>query len=225
VGVLYAKKYVENVRNIKRDVFFPFRAFLIGLYTGFIQGYVQKRDFGSTVTGVELTDKLCELAERKGYNVFFLGGSLSEDGKGSVGYEMAVDVGRIMKTKYPKLNVIGAVSRFSREPKDDRATLEYIHRKMKEKNVDKIDILIVAYGPIAQEKWIERNKNMIPATISMGVGRVFNYISGYLKKPPKIIPLLHLEWLYTLIIKPRRMKRVFTSVVLFPLKVYLSLLK
>ena len=227
VGVLYANYYLNKISKMKKGILFPVRAFIKGVSCG-LSGFYNKKEFGHPITGVELTYRLCELSSKKDYTIFFLGGR-KRDSKGNQvegdGVDMAQKAAKNIMSLYPNVRIIGATSQFSREAFDDENTMNYIHHCMKEHNVEHIDILLVAYNPIQQELWIQRNANKIPARISMGIGRTFDYISEEMDKPNPVYAKLHIAWLYTLIKQPWRMKRVMMSFPIFPVKVYLESIK
>ncbi|MBP7832170.1 MAG: WecB/TagA/CpsF family glycosyltransferase [Candidatus Levybacteria bacterium] len=70
-----------------------------------------------------------------------------------------------------------------------------------------MDILFVALGHPKQEKWIYENIDKIPAKIIMGVGGSFDYISGDVKRAPKFLRTVGLEWLFRLGVQPWRWRR------------------
>lgn len=225
IGVLYADLYLEKLSQLKRNCCFVPRAFINGLITGF-EGFFNRKDM-STITGVELTEKICERAAKKGYTVFLLGGR-RRDMRGELiqdDYDMAKDAAKILQKKYPGLTVVGATSAYSRTNSDDYKTVSYIQKCMREKKVNHIDVMFVAYNPVGQEKWINRNKERIPVKVSMGVGRTFDYITGKMKKPANIFSIFHVEWLYSMFVQPWRIKRVFNSFPMFPLSVFVKSIK
>jgi N-acetylglucosaminyldiphosphoundecaprenol N-acetyl-beta-D-mannosaminyltransferase len=78
-------------------------------------------------------------------------------------------------------------------------------------------ILFVALRAPKQEKWIAQNLAKIPSVkLAMGVGGAFNFISGRVKRAPRFLRLIGLEWLWRLICQPWRIKRIFKAVVVFP---------
>jgi len=222
-GVIYANKYLEKIKSLKKGKLFPVKAFVCGTYMGLSSLFVKKGVPAEKITGVELTYKLCELASKKGYTVFFLGGKpkdalgrhVIQDDK-----DLATMAGESMKKLYPGLSVVGGTSKFVSEIKDDKKTVEYIKKCMHEKGVDHIDFLFVAYGHSKQERWVSRNIHKIPAKVSIGLGGTFDYISGQIKLPPEIYVKRNLGWVYRLIIQPWRAKRIFKAFPLFPLKVF-----
>jgi N-acetylglucosaminyldiphosphoundecaprenol N-acetyl-beta-D-mannosaminyltransferase len=226
VGVLYADYYLAKISKIKKGPLFALKAFLAGLQSGG-EGFTHKKEFGVPITGVELTERLFKLADDKKYSVFLLGGK-KRDNKGqgiNDDYDMAQHVSRIVMSKYPNIHIIGATSSFSREKSDDKDTLKYIHTCMNRHNISSIDIMLVAYNPIMQEKWISRNAKEIPATLSVGIGRTFDYITNVMQPPKPIYNKMHLAWLYTFIKQPWRLGRIVKTFPIFPLKVYLKSIK
>ena len=91
-------------------------------------------------------------------------------------------------------------------------------------NSFKPDILFVAFGSPNQELWIAKNLSKIPSVkIAIGVGGAFDFFAGEKKRAPKIFQKLGIEWLYRLFIEPKRWKRIFNAVVIFPWKFLKSL--
>ncbi len=87
----------------------------------------------------------------------------------------------------------------------------------------KPDILLVALGAPKQEKWIAQNLSKIPSVkVAIGVGSAFNILSGQIKRAPKFLRALGLEWLWRLFYEPRRWRKAWRSMVLFPLIVLKS---
>lgn len=78
---------------------------------------------------------------------------------------------------------------------------------VKKINNFKPDILLVAYGMKKQEFWIYNNIDKLNVGLVMGVGRSFDYYSGALKRAPGWARKMGMEWLYSLIKEPKRLKR------------------
>ncbi len=153
-----------------------------------------------TVTGVDFMDKLCALAEKRGYSIGLLGG---RDG-------VAKMAAARLKEKYPGLKVVfaeeggvvGQTDVILSETKDLDSSSDG-HRTQN----DSVDIIFVAFGHGKQERWIVKNMNSFPAKVFMGVGGSFDYISGAVPRAPKLMRNLGLEWLFRLIIQPWRIRR------------------
>jgi len=89
--------------------------------------------------------------------------------------------------------------------------LDKVVRKI---NENKPNILLVALGSPKQEKWIYNNLNKMPSVkVAIGVGGAFDFISGHIKRAPKIIQHMGLEWLWRLSLQPWRVGRIYNGVV------------
>lgn len=79
------------------------------------------------------------------------------------------------------------------------------------------DILFVAFGAPRQEQWICDNLPLLPSVkLAIGVGGAVDMISGKLPRAPKIMRKIGLEWMWRLLLEPRRIKRVFNAIIVFP---------
>ncbi len=226
-GVLFAKAYLEHVSKFQKNIFLGFRSFIYGVWLG-MSSMFRNAHLGDTISGVELTDRLCELSSMTNASIFLLGG-WPRDNKGNFvknpDYDFATLAAIKIKEKYPNVNIIGATSQFTYEEKYDEVTVNYIKECMSNKGVQRLDFLFVAYNHIKQEKWIVRNNFKVLANVSIGVGGTFDYITGIYKLAPAMYRNSRLEWLYKFIIQPWRYKRIMNAFPLFPLKVFFESLK
>lgn len=217
IGVLYAEKYLDSIKNIEKRNLYQLEMFFQGLKIFFnalcIKNYLKPR-----IDGVTLTYQLLEMCEKEGRSVFLLGGKSIKDPSKNISELTALE----LLKKYPQLKIIGFASHFSSNEVDDNATVNHINTCSKEKL---IDIVFVAYGHGKQEKWIERNKEKINATCFVGIGGTFNYISKDELATPLFMKNLNLEWLYRLLTQQWRLKRILKAFPLFPLKLYLDTIK
>ena len=69
------------------------------------------------------------------------------------------------------------------------------------------DILLVALGNPSQEMWIANNLNKLNVPLCIGVGALFDYLSGHIPRAPKWMLDAGIEWLFRLLIEPRRLWR------------------
>ena len=161
------------------------------------------------LTGVEITERILSYANNKNKSVYFLGGNKKKN--------IADKMVDIVNKKYPKIKAVGGSSEFSYLEKDDEKTINEIKRFMAKNKLEKLDFLLVGYGHIKQEFWIDRNQSRIPASISIGVGGTFDYLTGSIKRAPKLFQDLGLEWAYRLYKQPKRILRIFKAIVIFPI--------
>lgn len=67
------------------------------------------------------------------------------------------------------------------------------------------DALFVGMTAPKQEKWIHENKLLLNAHITCGIGAVFDFYAGTVKRPPQWMINIGLEWFGRLIGNPKRL--------------------
>jgi N-acetylglucosaminyldiphosphoundecaprenol N-acetyl-beta-D-mannosaminyltransferase len=150
------------------------------------------------VTGVDLSRRLADLAARQGYRLFLLGAAPG----------VAQRAADHLTADYPGLRIAG-VHAGSPDPADEASIVGLIQAAAPH-------ILLVAYGAPAQDKWIALNLGRLGAPVCMGVGGVLDYLAGAVPYAPTWLRRLGLEWLFRLVRQPRRWRRVWNAVVVFP---------
>ncbi len=85
-------------------------------------------------------------------------------------------------------------------------------------------IMFVGLGAPYQEKFIFHQLAKMPAVkVALGIGGSFDFLTGKIKRAPKAMRRLGLEWLYRVISQPqnrqKRLKRIFNATVVFTSKV------
>lgn len=83
----------------------------------------------------------------------------------------------------------------------------------------KPEIVTVALGSPRQEFLIAKLREVHPGAFYMGVGGSYDVFVGKIRRAPKLLRQLHLEWLYRLITQPRRIVRQFSLLHYFVLHV------
>jgi len=74
-------------------------------------------------------------------------------------------------------------------------------------NRSKADILFVALGSPRQEKWIMEHVQRLNVKICQGIGGTLDVLAGEARRAPALFRKLPLEWLYRLMMEPRRIQR------------------
>jgi len=69
------------------------------------------------------------------------------------------------------------------------------------------DLLFVAYGVPAEERWIARNRERLGVPVMMGVGGTFDFVAGVARRAPEWMRRAGLEWLHRLAREPWRWRR------------------
>jgi N-acetylglucosaminyldiphosphoundecaprenol N-acetyl-beta-D-mannosaminyltransferase len=79
------------------------------------------------------------------------------------------------------------------------------------------ELLLVAFGHPKQEMWIARHLPDLPSVkVAVGIGGTLDYWSGAKKRAPQFLRSLGLEWFWRLMQEPKRWRRIFDAVVVFP---------
>lgn len=157
------------------------------------------RPLRKRTTGSDLTWKVAELAEEKGYSLYLLGGEIEG---------VATKAAEKLKDKFPGLKISGAEEggKISRQ---GEAEDKGISGRINEAGPD---ILLVAFGAPRQEKWIYKNlPDLDSVKVAIGIGGTFDFIAGKAKRAPKAFRSLGLEWLWRLITQPQRIGRIWTA--------------
>ena len=65
-------------------------------------------------------------------------------------------------------------------------------------NAARADVLLVGMGSPLQEEWIARNKSALRCSLAIGVGGLFDYWAGRLRRAPLWMRRMGLEWSFIL---------------------------
>lgn len=181
---------------LKKNSFFGrlLTAFLTGLKIIFT-GWGQKR-----VSGTDLMEKVCQLAAKKGWSIYLLGGK----------ERIAEKTLKILQVKYKGLKgwaTAGPNLELRIENGEWKTKQKEINDWIVKINEKQPDLLFVAFGIGKQEKFIYDNWHNLDVKLAMGVGGAFDYLSGQVKRAPLWIQKSGFEWLYRLFREPWRWKR------------------
>ncbi len=69
-----------------------------------------------------------------------------------------------------------------------------------------VQILLVGLGCPKQERWMLAHRDELPC-VAVGVGAVFDMLAGTLRVAPRWMQVMGLEWVFRLLIEPRRLWR------------------
>jgi beta-1,4-glucosyltransferase len=72
------------------------------------------------------------------------------------------------------------------------------------------EIVLVALGNPIQEEWMRRNMKGLNASLFIGVGALFDFLSGKARRAPNWVRRIRCEWFYRLCQEPRRLIRRYT---------------
>jgi N-acetylglucosaminyldiphosphoundecaprenol N-acetyl-beta-D-mannosaminyltransferase len=90
---------------------------------------------------------------------------------------------------------------------------------LNEINDFKPQIVFVCLGAPEQEMWIDKYSRFLPdVNVAIGVGGSFDFLTGKIKRAPKVMRENGLEWAYRLYQEPKRLIRIKHAVADFLLK-------
>jgi N-acetylglucosaminyldiphosphoundecaprenol N-acetyl-beta-D-mannosaminyltransferase len=85
------------------------------------------------------------------------------------------------------------------------------------------EIVFVNFGAPFQEEFISKYRNKFPkAKLFVGVGGTFDFLTGKMKRAPKWMRTIGFEWLWRLLQEPKRFRRIWNAVIVFPLVIIFS---
>jgi N-acetylglucosaminyldiphosphoundecaprenol N-acetyl-beta-D-mannosaminyltransferase len=157
------------------------------------------------VAGMDLFLRTAKIASLTGTRVFFVGCT----------QEILTKIRNRLAQEFPTLQIAGM------EPLPFRPmTLDEDNALIDQINASGAGIVLVALGCPKQEFWMDQHRDLIQA-VMVGVGGVFPVYAGELRRAPKWVRTICLEWAYRLLQEPRRLWHRYARVV--PLFIILSL--
>lgn len=159
---------------------------------------IHKSPIKAKISGSDLVPELCEVAAKKGYSIFILGG---KEG-------IAKKARDKMEEKLPNIKIVGTYSPPFGFEKDEEE-LKKINSLISEA---KPDLLITCFGCPKQEKFIYENIDKYDAKVSICAGATVDFLAGNVKRAPKWMSEHGLEWFYRFLQESKRLfKRYFVD--------------
>jgi len=160
------------------------------------KGYKQAQ----RVTGPDLMLELFAISKEKGYRHYFYGAT----------EETLQSMKEVLERDYPGIQIAGMYAPPFRAltPQEDAQIVAKI-------NEARPDFIWIGLGAPKQEEWMYQHMGQLQGVL-IGVGAGFDYLAGYIKRAPRWMQRMSLEWLYRLLQDPKRLwRRYFTSNVKF----------
>lgn len=86
-------------------------------------------------------------------------------------------------------------------------------------------IILCNFGIPHQEIFLQNLKYQDPMRIAMGVGGSLDYLTGKQKRAPRFLRIIGLEWLWRLIQQPKRWRRIWNAVIIFPFRILSAIIQ
>jgi N-acetylglucosaminyldiphosphoundecaprenol N-acetyl-beta-D-mannosaminyltransferase len=155
-----------------------------------LAGRILRTPLREQVTGTDLAYRLIALCAERGYRLFLLGAAPG----------IADAAAARLRQRYPGLTVAGTFAGDSSEA-GDAETRGAVAA------AGPVDVLLVAYGALRQERWIARHQAALGVPVAVGIGGAFDYMAGRVPRSPAWLRRIGLYWLFRLVTQPWRWRR------------------
>lgn len=182
--IAYEALHDENMRTLlnSAELMLPDGAGVV------LASKILKTPLKQKVAGVDFADGLLGVLETTGQSLYLLG---SKPGIGELAAQK-------MMQKHPKLKIAGIADGYFQ---DEAPVIDKI-------NASGADVLFVCLGAPKQEQFMARHQKALHVKLMAGLGGTLDSFAGTVKRAPKWMIRLNLEWLYRLIKEPKRFKRM-----------------
>ncbi len=144
--------------------------------------------FPENLNGSDFTMLLLQLAARRGWETFLLGGKPG----------VAETAARRLTERIEGLRIVGTRHGFTNESD------ELLAQRIRDSGAK---LLIVALGSPLQEVWLSCNLASTGALVGVGVGAFLDFSAGQFRRAPRWMNLIGIEWCFRLVQEPRRLWR------------------
>ena len=149
---------------------------------------ILKTPLKQKVAGIDFAANLLGVLEQTGGRLYLLGSKPS----------VAEQAAEKMLEKHPRLQICGMADGYF---KDEAPVVEKI-------NAAKPDVLFVCLGAPKQEKFMRAHQQDLQVSFMIGLGGSLDGFAGNVRRAPKWMIKLQLEWLYRLLKEPKRIGRM-----------------
>ena len=182
--IAYEALHDENMRTLlnSAELMLPDGAGVV------LASKILKTPLKQKVAGVDFADGLLGVLETTGQSLYLLG---SKPGVGELATQK-------MMQKHPRLRIAGIADGYFQ---DEAPVIDKI-------NASGADVLFVCLGAPKQEQFMARHQKALHVKLMAGLGGTLDSFAGTVKRAPRWMIRLNLEWLYRLIKEPKRFKRM-----------------
>jgi N-acetylglucosaminyldiphosphoundecaprenol N-acetyl-beta-D-mannosaminyltransferase len=143
------------------------------------------------VAGSDLISSLSSSAAKRGRSIFLLGGAIGT----------AEAAAKILQFAEPSLKITGHYCPTFGFEKDEAQIGKIINMLA----LAQPDIIFVALGSPKQEYLIQRIRKFLPSAWWLGVGVSFSFLCGDVRRAPRWMQKIGLEWIHRFAQEPRRL--------------------
>lgn len=153
------------------------------------------RPLPERVAGSDLVPQLFNeaVSQRVAARVYLLGGAPG------VGRRAAERI----ESTWPGIKIVGLAS----PPPGFEADAELNAALVAEINGCRPDLLLIGLGAPKQELWIHRHRAELGVPVALCIGATIDFLAGERTRAPRWMRRVGLEWLYRVLLEPRRLAR------------------
>ena len=144
------------------------------------------------VYGPDLMHACCAASEEGGYRHFLYGGT----------DDLLARLGARLRERYPGLTIAGTFAPPFRPLTDEED--DEVVRRIGDSGAD---VVWVGLSTPKQERWMAAHVGRVGATVLIGVGAAFDFLSGVKRQAPRWMQQSGLEWCFRFAAEPRRLWR------------------
>jgi N-acetylglucosaminyldiphosphoundecaprenol N-acetyl-beta-D-mannosaminyltransferase len=139
------------------------------------------------VAGVDVMERVIGLCATRGYRPYFLGA------RAEILQRSITNV----RSRFPELTIAGSQHGYF--------TLEEEHDVVAAIKSSRADCLFIGMPTPRKERFLAAHRGGLDVPFIMGVGGGLDVLAGYVRRAPRIVQYLGLEWLYRTIQEPLRL--------------------
>jgi exopolysaccharide biosynthesis WecB/TagA/CpsF family protein len=189
VNLAYLNAHGSNLAARDPSFFEALRSFAVfndGIGVDIAAKLLHGRSFPENLCGTDFTVRYLQ-ETRKTWRIFLLGAKPG----------VAEAAAKKLTALAPRHVIVGCRDGYF--AKDDGAK---VARDVRNTGAD---FVLVALGNPAQELWMAKHGAEAGAQLSMGVGALFDFLSGEVPRAPEWVRAIRAEWVYRLALEPRRL--------------------
>jgi N-acetylglucosaminyldiphosphoundecaprenol N-acetyl-beta-D-mannosaminyltransferase len=154
------------------------------------------------ISGSDYVSDLCVIAEQQGWSVFLLGASDNVSKRAA----------QILGERHPDLELHRYSPPYDKHNTDPERVPDQISDEIQRRiQSTRPHVLIACLGTPKQELWFQENESALHQAgvrVFMGAGGSLDFIAGEVKRAPKLVSTLGVEWLWRLAQQPSRLRRM-----------------
>lgn len=147
------------------------------------------RPLPGRVAGIDLADRLCGEAARRRWRICLVGGAPG----------VAQEAARSLHHRHPGIDVAEALHGYFGPP-GEADVIRAIRGAAP-------TLLLTGLGSPRQERWLDAHLSSLDIPVAIGVGGTLDVWAGRVRRAPRFMQTMGLEWCYRLIRQPGRLRR------------------